>query len=560
MKLVIVGMTLLLAGLISIAQAAPMGGQISVGSGSINQSGPKTTITQQSQNLAINWQSFDIATNEAVRFNQPNTSSVALNRILGSDPSRILGSLSANGQIFILNPNGVLFGNGAQVNVGGLVATDLSLNDADFVAGKYKFSKGGGASSSIGIINQGTLTAAKGGYIALLAARVSNQGIINASRGTALLAAGDRITLTLNNGSLLGYSIDEGVISALVENHQLIQADGGQVILTAKAADQLTTAVVNNDGIIEARTVENHNGTISLLSDIQSGQVNVTGVLDASAPSGGDGGFIETSAAHVKIGDSAKITTVAPRGKVGTWLIDPNDYTIGSGIGDDITGTALSNNLNNTSVTILSSQGATAGNGDIFVNDPVTWSANTTLTLTAARNVIANAVITATGNGATLAINAGGTVSVAIGGGLGGIGGTNGAGLSGSGSLCISSGGGSSSCASNYNVNSSGAVSINGGTINITGGISGGGVITGGTITVTNTPLTFIASIGSIVGSAYTGVLQGVSALDKNHTGYSSAPSFGAASLLSSGLPQYPNIDLVNGGVNVPDGSSINNL
>lgn len=540
MKLSIYAAALALAGLTSLPQAAPVGGQISAGAGNINQSGVKTTITQQSQNLAINWQSFDIATNEAVHFNQPNTGSIALNRILGSDPSRILGSLSANGQIFILNSNGVLFGNGAQVNVGGLVATDLSLNDADFVAGKYKFSKVGGASSSIGIINQGTLTAVKGGYIALLAARVSNQGIINASRGTALLAAGDRITLTLNNGSLLGYNIDQGALNALVENHQLIQADGGQVILTAKAADQLTAAVVNNDGIIEARTVENHNGVISLLSDMQSGQVNVTGTLDASAPNGGNGGFIETSAARVKVADNAKITTVAPRGKVGTWLIDPNDYTVGSGIGDDITGTALSSNLNNTSVTILSSQGATAGNGDIFINDAITWSANTTLTLSAERNIIVNASITATGSSSTLALN-GGTA------GGGGSAGT----ISGGSGACLSIAGSGSTC---------------GGSIG-----SGGGNITlgnGGNISISN-PNIFITVLadqaavalgGPTLVTAYNGTQQSLAVLSKDQTTFLVGPSSGKAIDLSSDPQNHPNIDFLNGGMNAPDGSSINSL
>ena len=104
------------------AIAAPTGGQISAGAGSINQTGTATTINQSSQNLAINWQSFGVAANESVRFNQPSASAIALNRVTGQSPSAILGSMSANGQVFVLNPNGVLFGAGSQVNVGGLVA------------------------------------------------------------------------------------------------------------------------------------------------------------------------------------------------------------------------------------------------------------------------------------------------------------------------------------------------------------------------------------------------------------------------------------------------------
>ena len=112
--------------------AAPAGGTVSAGSASITGGAGTTTINQASQNLAINWQSFSIGQSEAVRFVQPDSNSVALNRVLGSDPSNILGSLSANGKVFLVNPNGILFGKGAQVNVGGLVASTLNITDSDF--------------------------------------------------------------------------------------------------------------------------------------------------------------------------------------------------------------------------------------------------------------------------------------------------------------------------------------------------------------------------------------------------------------------------------------------
>src|SRR4030065_859710 len=133
-------MAVTLALLSPAAFAAPMDGQISAGSGGIAQAGSTTTITQQTQNLAINWQSFDIGSNEDVHFNQPNSAAIALNRVLGQNPSQILGNLSANGQVFILNPNGILFGSTAQVNVGGLVASTLGMSNADFIAGNYRYS------------------------------------------------------------------------------------------------------------------------------------------------------------------------------------------------------------------------------------------------------------------------------------------------------------------------------------------------------------------------------------------------------------------------------------
>src|SRR5207237_7340740 len=124
-------------------------------------------INQSSQNVAINWQSFGIGLTETVRFVQPNSSSVALNRVLGSDPSSILGHLSANGKVFLVNPNGILFGEGAQVNVGSLVASTRDISDSDFMSGNYKFEGAGNGT----ILNQGSINA-DGGYVALLGAKV----------------------------------------------------------------------------------------------------------------------------------------------------------------------------------------------------------------------------------------------------------------------------------------------------------------------------------------------------------------------------------------------------
>lgn len=392
----------------SLVYAAPTDGTVSAGSATITGGAGNTTITQTSQNAVINWQSFSIGAGESVQFVQPNSSSVALNRVIGPDPSVILGSLSANGKVFLLNANGILFGQGAQVNVGGLVASTLSLSDSDFMAGNYKFS---GPSNGT-VLNQGSINA-DGGYVALLGANVSNEGVISARLGTVALAAGDAITLDVAGDGLLNVTVDQSAVHALVQNRGLIQADGGQVLLTAQAAGDLLQGVVNNTGVIQAQTIENHKGTIKLLANMQSGTVNVGGTLDASAPNGGDGGFIETSAAHVKIVDAVQVTTAAPLGLFGIWLIDPQDFIIGAG--GNISGATLSALLVNNSVIITTDTGpdsavagtppvttlntATPGNGDIFVNDAVSWvaaGAPTTLTLNAARDVNVNAAITAT--------------------------------------------------------------------------------------------------------------------------------------------------------------------
>ncbi len=369
------------------ANQLPTGGTVSAGSGSIAQSGAAMTITQTTQNLAINWQSFDIGANASVTFLQPNATAIALNRVLGGDTTHILGQLKGNGQVWVLNPNGVLFGSSAQVNVGGLVASTLGLSDADFMAGKRSFTGSGGS-----VVNQGSLN---GGYVALLGENVRNEGTITARLGTAALAAGNRVTLDFNGDQLLNVQVDEGALHALADNRGLIQADGGSVLMTARARDALLDTAVNNTGIIRARTVANRNGRILLLGDMAGGTVNVAGTLDASAPDGGNGGFIETSAAHVKVADSAVITTKSAGGQNGKWLIDPTDFTVAKS-GGDMTGAALTNALANGDVQIQSTAGASGTGGDVNIKDTVSWNQNT-LTLDAQRDINVYSAMNASG-------------------------------------------------------------------------------------------------------------------------------------------------------------------
>ncbi|NMY49245.1 YDG domain-containing protein [Pseudomonas sp. WS 5027] len=371
----------------ALASGLPTGGQVVLGNGQIlTPDQQQMVINQTTQKLAIDWQSFNIGADKRVTFVQPGKDSVALNRVVGSDGSKIMGQLNANGQVFLVNPNGVLFGKGSSVDVGGLVASTLDITNSDFAAGNYKF-QGQGSTGNASVVNQGSIKAGDGGAVALLGGTVSNQGVIAAKLGNVALAAGNKVTLDFAGDGLLNVQVDEATKNALVENRQLIQADGGQVIMTAKASDALLQTVVNNTGVIEAHTLGEKGGKIVLLGGFDGGTVQVAGTLDASAPSGGNGGFIETSGAHVKVADSAKITTAAAKGKTGNWLIDPTDYTIAA-TGGDITGAAVSDRLKTTNMTVATvATGSSAGN--ITVNDTVVWNANT-LTLTAHNNVNIN--------------------------------------------------------------------------------------------------------------------------------------------------------------------------
>ncbi|MCC6210081.1 MAG: filamentous hemagglutinin N-terminal domain-containing protein, partial [Burkholderiales bacterium] len=270
--------------------ALPTDPQIRAGQGAVTSPGVKSVVVRQdSARLAIDWQSFGIAAGESVRFVQPGASSIALNRVLGNSRSEIFGNLSANGQVFLINPNGVLFGRTAQVDVGGLVASTLDISTSDFMAGRTTFS---GASAGA-VINQGRLSAASGGYVALLGPVVRNEGVIEARMGTVALAAGDQVTLNLGGNSLVGLSVDRGVVGALAENQQLIQAEGGRVLLSARAADDVIRAVVNNTGVIEANSVSNINGLVRL-EGLGASTVLASGTLRARGEEAGEtGGRVE---------------------------------------------------------------------------------------------------------------------------------------------------------------------------------------------------------------------------------------------------------------------------
>ena len=280
----------------------PTGGQVVGGQANIVQNGNALNITQGTDRAAIDWQSFNVGQGNTVNFNQPSASSIALNRVLGSDVSVIQGAINANGQVFLVNQNGILFTPTAQVNVGGIVASTQSISTADFMAGKYTFS----GNSTGTVENQGNITTATGGTVALIAAKIINTGTITAPQGIVGLAAGNTVTLDL--GGPVKIQVSEGALNTLIEQGGGIVADGGQIYLTAKAAGNLAASAINHTGITRARTLaENKKGKIILLADMAVGNTTVAGTLDASAPNGGDGGFIETSAANVKIKDGVNI-------------------------------------------------------------------------------------------------------------------------------------------------------------------------------------------------------------------------------------------------------------
>lgn len=290
----------------------PSGGVIVGGTGNISQSGSVMTINQGSQRMTADWQSFSIGAGNTVNFVQPSASAVALNRVLGNDVSVIQGALRANGQVFLVNPNGVLFTPTAQVNVGSIVASTLQISTSDFMVGNYRLDSNAGVSlSGSSIVNQGNIQAAQGGAVALIAGKVVNTGSLSAPQGNVLMGAGAQVTLDL--GGPVKLQVQRGALNALIEQGGVIQADGGVVYLTAQAVGGLSASVINNTGVIEARTLATgEQGQITLLGEGEL--ITVAGTLDASAAQGGVGGRIVATGTHVLVDDSAHLTASGRNG------------------------------------------------------------------------------------------------------------------------------------------------------------------------------------------------------------------------------------------------------
>ena len=260
----------------SLDTTLPAGGAVAAGSAAISQpDGRQLRIEQSTARAIINWQSFSIGADARVTFAQPSASAVALNRVLGADPSQILGRLDANGQVFLSNPNGVLFAQGASVNVGGLFATTLSIDDADFLAGRDRFYNAGAAGT---VTNSGSIQTPSG-YAALAGPQVRNDGIIVAHRGTIALAAADRVSLDMVGDGLITVSVDQAALNALAANSGTLQADGGRVIMSARSANALLDTVVDNSGVLRAHSLVERSGEI-VLDGGTSGTLVSTGVLD----------------------------------------------------------------------------------------------------------------------------------------------------------------------------------------------------------------------------------------------------------------------------------------
>lgn len=302
--------------------ANPHNGTVVHGSATIEHQSNTTTITQTTNKGVINWEGFSISENEITQFKQPSSSSVTLNRVTGSDPSALMGKLTANGQVILVNPNGIVFGPNAIVDVGGLIASTANITNEDFMNDRYIFKDAPIGSS---IENYGDITVQDAGLVALVAPTVENHGVIRAEMGTVIIGGAESFTIDPYGDGLITFDAGALIDEANIQNKGEIRANGGTVMITAQATKDLMESLINVDGYVEATTVVERDGRIVLMGD-QNTQIMIAGEINASGSDAGEvGGIVQVTAETIHMADTSIINVSGDAGG-GTVHIGSDQY------------------------------------------------------------------------------------------------------------------------------------------------------------------------------------------------------------------------------------------
>jgi len=295
-----------------LTEALPRGATIKEGDIVISTpSNDALQVLQSSDKGIIDWAAFDIGADESVKFVQPTDTAVTLNRIEGTEASLVNGVLESNGNVFLINPHGLVFGRTASVNVGGLLASSSDISNNNFMTESFVFDQPGHSSAMI--TNEGNITVSEYGIASLVAPSVANSGVISAKLGTVNLVSGSTYTLDLYGDGLVHFGLDDQFIDPAVGEDEFlvstsgeIIAEGGMVVLSANMADSVVANAINMDGLVRATSWEMNGGQIVLNGG--SGKVQVDGVLDASGLDSGQlGGTIKVLGDKVSLLSEAKI-------------------------------------------------------------------------------------------------------------------------------------------------------------------------------------------------------------------------------------------------------------
>ncbi|MCW2271628.1 MBG domain-containing protein [Pseudomonas sp. JUb96] len=304
------------------ADELPQGGQVISGQGAINQSGSTLQIDTSTPRTGINWQKFSIGPDNKVHIQQPDGTSVTLNRVIGSDPSKIMGVLTSNGQVLLLNPNGIWFGPNSRVSTSALLASAGVITDEQ----AREFANGGKLDIQLkGLVrNDGKISVFDNGTVALLGAQVENAGVIQARKGQVNLATGPKATLDFHGDGLISLAVDGSPAEANsvdpslkggVSNSGQIEVGEGVVAMSAQRAAKHLDSVISVGGAVIADSVSNQGGTIVLGN---AEQTQVSGNLSAK---GRDGGQISVLGDRVTLASGAQVDVSGSSGNGGTALI-----------------------------------------------------------------------------------------------------------------------------------------------------------------------------------------------------------------------------------------------
>ncbi|WP_059030769.1 filamentous hemagglutinin N-terminal domain-containing protein [Xanthomonas citri pv. bilvae] len=377
------------------ANQLPTGGSIVGGTGTINAaSGTTRVVDQTSSRMALTWSAFDIGSAATMTFNQPTTTSVVLNLVQGGNPTQIFGNLTANGQVFLLNSNGVLLGSTANINVGGLVVSTLGTSVSQFMNGNYVFDAGGNTVALVS--NSGTINAAAGSAT-LIGGRVANSGTITATAGNITLAGADAATLTFESGGF-GVLIDKPLQLSLateaVDNSGTLSAPGGAIQLQARAAQGIFDRLINNSSTIRASSLSTGpDGSVSLIAS-GAGSFDVAG-----------GGSIDagTGAITLSTGRGVQQTGIYTAGSLGGFIGGSATFSGANKIGG-LGNLDVGGNLSLTNTVALSQSGSLAVTGTSQF-----LQSGSALSLTNGGNTFGG-LLSASGNG--IAVNAAGNLSI----------------------------------------------------------------------------------------------------------------------------------------------------
>jgi filamentous hemagglutinin family protein len=436
------------------AFANPAGGTVTSGAASIsNASANATQVRQSSEDVVIDWSSFNIGNSQSTTFVQPNAQAIAVNRIGSGKASQIMGTLDANGRVVLINGNGMLFGKNAVVNVGALIATSTDGTDSDVLAGR--FTTAGNRNAAIS--NRGTITASRGGLVALVAPHVTNSGTVQAKFGTIALGAANKFTVDFTGDGLVSFAAQGDVAgNARVANSGMLA--GANVSLTARAAEGLATGVVSMTGTIVARSATQQGGSIVLdggdggnvlvshatldASGAHGGgivriggwnenavSVDKASIVDASATQTGNGGKIAVISSNTKFagralaqggrksGDGGTIETsghnldftgsrvdaASAHGIAGIWTLDPDDLIVDAAAAHTIRHALQRETdvLLQTTADGTTGPGTvdTSGVGNIYINSGIKWATDAALTIDAYHSIVVGAVIHVNGAG-----------------------------------------------------------------------------------------------------------------------------------------------------------------